>query len=290
MEKELLPRENDQVPDLSIIILCAGEGNRLKKITKILPKPLIKIELLNNVSILDNSITDLLKIGVNQIAIVIGHLGQKIRAHITSIKEGNLSLRNKILIIDSENQYKLGPLYSFLSITKYEAFFNNHNYYILIPGDTIFDFNILEEILLTIMKLIKTDDDYSYIFYRNIEVKELKKYYEIYRTVSIGQIEKSGSLEILKKFIITNLKEIALKIKINQIIPIIALSYKTINDLLLLNSEIPSKTLWESLNLYIEKGNTIRALKIENNSNFYDIDSEKDLIFLKKRKDNRCSD
>jgi len=290
MEKELLPRENNPVPDLSIIILCAGEGTRLKKITKTLPKPLIKIELLNNISILDNSITDLLKIGVNQIALVIGHLGQKIRAHITSIKEGDLSLRDKILIIDSENQYKLGPLYSFLSITKYETFFNNHNYYILMPGDTIFDFNILEESLLTIMKLIKTDDDYSYIFYRNIEVKELKRYYEIYRTVSIGQIEKSGSLEILKKFIITNLKEIALKIKINQIIPIIALSYKTINDLLLLNSEIPSKTLWESLNLYIEKGNTIRALKIENNSNFYDIDSEKDLIFLKKRKDNRCSD
>ena len=284
MEKELLPRENNPVPDLSIIILCAGEGTRLKKITKTLPKPLIKIELLNNISILDNSITDLLKIGVNQIALVIGHLGQKIRAHITSIKEGDLSLRDKILIIDSENQYKLGPLYSFLSITKYETFFNNHNYYILIPGDTIFDFNILEEILLTIMKLIKTDDDYSCIFYRNIEVKELKRYYEIYRTVSIGQIEKSGSLEILKKFIITNLKEIALKIKINQIIPIIALSYKTINDLLLLNSEIPSKTLWESLNLYIEKGNTIRALKIESNSNFYDIDSEVDLKFLKKRK------
>jgi len=284
MEKELLPRENSPIPGLSIIILCAGEGTRFKKITKTLPKPLIKIELLNNVTILDNSITDLLKLGVNQIAIVIGHLGQKIRAHITSIKEGNLSLGDKILIIDSENQYKLGPLYSFLSITKYETFFNNHNYYILIPGDTVFDFNILEEISHAIMKFIKTDEDYSCIFYRNIEVKELKRFYEISRTVSIGEIEKSGSFEILKKFILANLKEFASKINVNQIIPILALSYKTINELLLLNSEIPSKTLWESINLYVEKGNTIHALKIESNYNFYDIDSEKDLKFLKKKK------
>ncbi len=284
MEKELLPRENNPIPDLSIIILCAGEGRRLKKLTKTLPKPLIKIKLLNSVTILDNSITDLLKLGVNQIAIVIGHLGQKIRAHVTSIKEGNPSLGDKILIIDSENQYKLGPLYSFLSITKYETFFNKHNYYILIPGDTVFDFNILEEISHAIMKFIKTDEDYSCIFYRNIEVKELKRFYEISRTVSIGEIEKSGSSEILKKFILANLKEFASKINVNQIIPILALSYKTINELLLLNSEIPSKTLWESINLYVEKGNTIHALKIESNYNFYDIDSEKDLKFLKKKK------
>ncbi len=282
MEKELLPRGNNTIPDLSIIILCAGEGTRLKKITKTLPKPLIKIELLNNVTILDNSITNLLKLGVNQIAIVIGHLGQKIRAHITSIKEGNLSFGDKILIIDSENQYKLGPLYSFLSIMKNETFFNYHHYYILIPGDTVFDFNILEEISHAILKFIKINEDYSCIFYRNIEVKELKRFYEISRTVSLGEIEKSGSFEILKKFILANLKEIASKINVNQIIPIFALSYKTINELQLLNSEIPSKTLWESINLYIEKGNTMYALKIENNSNFYDIDSERDLKFLKK--------
>ena len=284
MGKGLLPRENNLTKGLSTIILCAGEGSRLKEITKTLPKPLIKIETLNNAPILDYSINQLLKLGINQIAIIIGHLGHKINEYIAFMKERIPTLRDKIFIIDSENQYKLGPLYSFLSITKNKMFFNNHNYYIIIPGDTIFDFNILKEILLIISNSIKEDKERACIFYRSIEINELKRLYDISRKISIGEIERSGTNVILKKLTQANFEKIASKIKVNQIIPILALPYKIINDILLLNSKIPSKTLWEALNLFIKKGNKIHAFNIESISNFYDIDSLKDIKFVNKKK------
>lgn len=276
MGKELLPRENDLAKSISTIILCAGEGSRLKEITKTLPKPLIKIETLNNVSILEFSINQLLKLGINQIAIIIGHLGYKINEFVADLKERIPSTRDKIFIIDSENQYKLGPLHSFLSTTKNKTFLNNHNYYIIIPGDTIFDFNILEEVLLIISNSIKKDKKRACLFYRSIEVNELKRFYDISRKISMGEIERSGTNVILKKLTQAKLEKISSKIKVNQIIPILALPYKIINDILLLNSKIPSKTLWEALNLFIKKGNKIYAFNIESISNFYDIDSLKD--------------
>ena len=64
-----------------------------------------------------------------------------------STREKNKSLKDKIILIDTKDQYKLGPLYSFISITKSKSFFREDNLYILIPGDTIFEFNILKEIM-----------------------------------------------------------------------------------------------------------------------------------------------
>ena len=139
MGKGLSLQRNDFKEKICAIILCAGEGKRLKEITKSLPKPLIKIEKLNNISIINHIINNLINLEINQIAIVIGYLGEMIQEYISSITNNNELLQKKLIIIDTEKQYKLGPLYSFLSITKNSNFFTNSNYYVLIPGDTIFD-------------------------------------------------------------------------------------------------------------------------------------------------------
>ena len=57
---ELSLLKNDVKEKLSIVILCAGEGTRLKKITKTVPKPLIKLEALNGISILHHTINTLI--------------------------------------------------------------------------------------------------------------------------------------------------------------------------------------------------------------------------------------
>ena len=89
---------------LSIVILCAGEGTRLKKITKITPKPLLKIEALNNISILYFNIKNLLNFEIDKIAIVIGHLGVKISEYISTLKksESTTSLSSN----DDDSKYK----------------------------------------------------------------------------------------------------------------------------------------------------------------------------------------
>ena len=291
MGKELSPQENDITNNLSTIILCAGEGTRLKEITKNIPKPLIKIEALNDISILNKIIIDLIKLGIERIAIVVGHLGVKIRDFVGALKEKNKILQNKIHIIDSENQYKQGPLYSFLSITKNQDFFNNSNYYILIPGDNILDFNILKEIMQILSKNINIIQEHAFVFYRNIDIKKLKEIHEKSKVVSIAEIEQLRINNLLKKISQVDLQILPSTIKINQIIPIFILSKEMITEILNLKTEIPVKTVWEALNFAIEKGKKIFAFKIKNIYNFYDIDNINDLkgLHIKREKDNRYS-
>jgi len=229
---ELSLLKNDFKDKLSIVILCAGEGTRLKEITKNIPKPLIKIEILNNTSILNHTINNLINLGIKQIAIVIGYLGDTIRDFISTIIKNNGSLQDKLIIINTENQYKLGPLYSFLSITKNKTFFNPDNFYIMIPAEIV-----------------------------------------------------------LKRISQVKLSDIPYKDVLNQFIPIFALSYDSINEILKLKDEIPIRTVWETINYMIVNGKKIFAFEIENKDHFYDIDNIDDLTNLnKKKEDNRRSD
>ena len=71
MVKKLLPRKNEIKNSISSIILCAGEGSRLKELTKTIPKPLLKIEAIDNKTILENNINGIIKLGIKQIRTII---------------------------------------------------------------------------------------------------------------------------------------------------------------------------------------------------------------------------
>lgn len=283
--------KNNFKEKLSAIILCAGEGTRLKGITKTVPKPLIKIKALNNISILNHIINNLINLEIKQIAIVIGYLRDIIREFVSILIKNNGSLQDKLIIVNAKNQYKLGPLYSFLSITKNKSFFKPDNYYILIPGDTIFDINILEEILFIISNNYKLIQEYPFVFYRNIGLSTTERIYGRTKLISNAEVEKIGSEIVLNRISQVQLKNIPSKGVINQIVPIFVLGYDFINEILNLNHQIPVKTVWETLNYMIANGNKIIAFEIENKHYFYDIDNKNDLKNLKKKiEDNRCSD
>ncbi|MFX1597414.1 MAG: sugar phosphate nucleotidyltransferase, partial [Promethearchaeota archaeon] len=224
---------------LSVIILCAGKGTRLKKITKNLPKPLIKIEALNNSSILNHTINNLIKLEIKKIAIVIGYLGDAIRENISTLLKENCSLQDRLIIIDTENQYKLGSLYSFLSITKNHLFFNPNFNYLLIPGDTIFDFRLLEEILSLISKNFKFLQIYSFAFYRKIDINTFKEFYKGKKIISVAEVEKSGLDMTLKKIYQNKLQFFPSKKVMNQLIPLFVFNYDTINEILHYKGLIP---------------------------------------------------
>lgn len=290
MVTELSLLKNEFKERLSIVILCAGEGIRLKKITKTTPKPLIKIKALNNISILHHLINTLINLEIKHIAIVIGHLGETIRQFILNLKNENQTFQERLTIIDTENEYKLGPLYSFLSITKDKSFFTKKNIYLVIPGDTIFDYDLLIEILSKISKKNDSFYYYPFVFYRKIGLKSLREIYRQKRLISNAEIQINGSEITLNKISQIKVRDILCSDVLNQIIPIIALNYDSIIEILKINKKIPITTIWEALNYIIFNGKKVYAIKLESKKHFYDIDYAYDLETQKKKeKDNRCS-
>ncbi|NVM38701.1 MAG: NTP transferase domain-containing protein [Candidatus Lokiarchaeota archaeon] len=282
--------ENKLKEKLTFVILCAGEGKRLKKLTKDNPKPLLKINGLENGSILQNTIFKLIKLGIKQIAIIIGHLGSAISEFVSSLTKKDLSLQNKLVIINSENQYKFGPLYSFLSITKNKTIYNDNNYFLLIPGDTIFDLSLLKEILSIISKNYETIQKYPFIFYRNIAPERLREIYKKNKVISNAELKKSGFEIVLKMISQLKISNIHPEAIINQILPFFGFDYDIINEILNFKEQNPFTTVWETLNYLISNKKKVIAFNIESKYQFFDIDDKYDLKKLKKKKDNRCPD
>jgi len=139
MENQLSPLNTKFMENLTIVILCAGEGKRAKGIADDIPKPLIKVESLKNQSILTILISQLYSFGIKPIVIVIGYLGKQIEKEIISSKAKNPHISETIIINSAGNRYKLGPLHSFLSITSNKRVFKTNELFLVIPGDTIYD-------------------------------------------------------------------------------------------------------------------------------------------------------
>lgn len=284
--------KNELIKNLTAVILCAGEGKRLKKLTKDTPKPLLKLDLLDNNTILQNTISKLITFGIKQIVIVIGHLGTAITDYISKISRNNISLQKKLIIIDSENQYKFGPLYSFLSITKSKTIYKDQNYYLLIPGDTIFDFHLLKAIFSIISKNYDSFMKYPIVFYRTMKKKKIQSIKKKKLVISHANIDTS-CLEILIKGISQlNIKKVDSKTELNEVIPVFSLNYDSINEILNLKDKTPFTTVWEVLNYMISNKKKVIGFNIESKYQFFDFDEKSDLKKIKNRKekDYRCSD
>lgn len=289
---QLLPQKNKFRNKISIIILCAGEGKRFKEITQNLPKPLLKIKSLNNITILQHTINNFTKLGINQIAIIKGHLGYQIDDFISSLKRTNKYLKDKLLIIDSGIDYKLGPLYSFLSITKNNMIFKKENLFLVIPGDTIFEFDLLSDIFTTLINNYNLIHEYPIISYRKIELNILKEKYKYLiqkspKFISIAQIERNNSKKFLKAIQQEDLRVIKDIEFIRQIIPVFLFNFKLVSEFLKLKEKVSINTIREMINYVIGYGQKIIAIEIDNKFEFFDIDSKLDLLNLdiKKKRD-----
>ncbi|GAG80662.1 unnamed protein product, partial [marine sediment metagenome] len=107
MEIQLSPPNTKFMENLTIVILCAGEGKRAKGIADNIPKPLIKVESLNNQSILTILISNLYRFGIKSIVIVTGYLSKVIEKDINSFQAKNTYKSGTIIINNAGNRYKL---------------------------------------------------------------------------------------------------------------------------------------------------------------------------------------
>ncbi len=277
LDKEFLEK-------ITPVILCAGEGVRLKEITTKIPKPLILINALDNKPILRHTIDLLLRVGVNRIAIVKGYLGNKIDDFIDKLKQERADLKEKLVGVDATDQYKLGPLYSFLSITKTINLFRRNYIYLILPGDTIFEYELLNEIFSLLEENFKLKQKDPIIFYRQIMGSYLKQR-DKSEQISCIDIEKINSKRFLKSIKQVKVSTISNSESFNQIIPIFLFQWDFIQDIIKAEKKISVKTIREAVNHLIKQGNRIFVIKINNKYNFYDIDNKLDLIELEKLKD-----
>jgi len=184
--------------ELTAIILAGGKGSRLGNLTKIKPKPLLKI---NNKKFLDYLIFDIARFGFKKIIIIAGYKGTQFSPY-----KNKIIFDCKIdLFIEKKINGTSGAIYKIKNKIKSDFFIFN--------GDTMFNFNYLDLLLLS-----KKKKGYKiYLSLRKEICKDLKRYnsYKFLNKKLISHEKKinkkvliSGGIAFCKKMAIKNLKKI----------------------------------------------------------------------------------
>jgi len=281
--------ENNFKDKITSVVLCAGEGTRAKNISQNLPKSLLKVNSLNNQTILSLIFSNLKNLNLDPIVVVTGHLGEHIEDFINSFMAENQYAEESIIIHSSGDDYKLGPLFSFLSITKNDQIFNEEKLFMVLPGDTVFDFNLIQEILNLILENYSLVINSSIIFYRKIRTDVLKMKFEKYhpkyeKNISYLRIEEKDSKAIVKEISQEKLSSISNQEIIQQVIPIFIFNNAYIEAIKDLSSSVKFRTIREVVNLMLEREKLFFAVSVSPENNFYDIDTPLDLIILNEKK------
>lgn len=271
--------------NLTSVILCAGEGKRAKGIADEIPKPLIKVESLNNQSILTILISHLYRFGIKPIIIVTGYLGEQIEKDIIASQAKNLYKSETIIINKAGNRYRLGPLHSFLSITRNKRVFKTNELFLVIPGDTIFDYKLMEEILNLLKDNYSKVNQNSIIFYRRTNKLALNKETEEFgpmcnKMLSCVRTKEKGSKLYVKEIYQRNINTLSDEEEFNQIIPIFIITYDYVKNFENLASKIKLNKIIDAVNSSIKNDMEFLACMVKSDQNFYDIDTALDLTFV----------
>ena len=123
------------------IILCAGFGKRVLPLTKTLPKPLLKV---NQVPLIEYSIKILKELGIEEIAVNVHYLKDKIIEYLDSYHP-NIKIFNEEIILDTGGA--LVNAKSFLS----------DDYFVILNSDTIWQKNYIPFMKSLIHKTIENN-------------------------------------------------------------------------------------------------------------------------------------
>ena len=115
---------------LDLVILCGGKGSRLKKLTKNIPKPLLKI---NNIEFLNYIINFYQKYNFRKIYLLAGYKGRQIK------KKFDKKLFNLIKVEVIIEKFPMGPA-GCLRLLKKKI----KNKFLLVNGDSYIDYNFID--------------------------------------------------------------------------------------------------------------------------------------------------
>ncbi|MHA2430775.1 MAG: NTP transferase domain-containing protein [Promethearchaeota archaeon] len=285
MEIQLLPQEKNKEKNVIPIILCAGKGTRYGKITRKIPKPLIKINALNNITILHHLIRDLSILRVSKIAVVTGYLSEQIEAFLDNLIKKHWNLKDKLVLVHSGEDYKKGPLFSLLSIIKNKNIYKKDKIFIVFPGDTIFTTELLKEIFSFIYENFDLVLTSPYIFYQEIQAKNLYKSYKGgINFISILESEETKPKIKIKEIKKIDINSVPDERYLKKIIPILVLNCSFLEILNKLSKSNPVEEIREILNVYLKQCQNLVPFKIDSKKKFYDIDTIDDLNYFNRLK------
>ena len=121
------------------IILCAGFGKRVLPLTNTTPKPLLTI---NNIPLIEYSIKILKELGVNEIAVNVHHLKQKISSYINK-NYPDIKVFEEEVILDTG-----GALVN-------AKHFLSDDYFLVLNSDTVWQKNYILDMKTLIKKTIQ---------------------------------------------------------------------------------------------------------------------------------------
>ena len=157
------------------------------------------------------------------------------------------------------------------------------------PGDTVFDFNLILEILNLLLENYSQVINRSIIFYRQIRTDVLKKKFEKYfpkyeKSISYLRIEEKDSIAIVKEISQEKLSSFSNQEVIQQVIPIFIFSNAYIKAIKDISSSANIRTIREVVNIMLERERLFFAVSVSPENNFYDIDIPLDLKILNEKK------
>ncbi len=114
------------------MILASGRGERMMPLTRDLPKPMLKI---GNVTLIEDKIIKLSEIGIQEIVINTGYLGEYIKDHV-----GDGSKFGIRIIISDEGELPIGTAEG---VRKALSYFNNENF-ILVNADIWTNYSFID--------------------------------------------------------------------------------------------------------------------------------------------------
>lgn len=178
---------------MQAIILAAGMGKRLGDLTRSNTKCMVKV---NDVPLIDRALTQLSRLDLSRVILVIGYEGEKLRAHVGDSYKGL-----KITYIENPVYDKTNNIYS-LSLAKKEL---QEDDTLLIESDLIFEGQLLDKLvsnpypnLALVDKyetwmdgtMVKLDEDNNIV---NFVPKKAFRYDEVdsyYKTVNIYKFSR----------------------------------------------------------------------------------------------------
>jgi len=119
---------------MKAVILNAGEGKRLRPLTTLKPKCLLR---LNTITILEHQLNNLIECGIEKVIIVVGYLANQI---FEAMNNKNFPI--EIEFIQNPIYFKTNTIYSLWLARKHIK-----DDFVYLNGDVVFDEKILERLL-----------------------------------------------------------------------------------------------------------------------------------------------
>ena len=144
------------------------------------------------------------------------------------------------------------------------------------PGDTIFEFNLLFQIITFLLNNTEIFQKNPVFFYRKILVTDLKKI-QVPETISIADIKKKTPQNIIKKLKKQYLSSLSNSDSIRQLVPISSFPYSFLTEILDFVENLNVNTISGVINEMIIKGFNFIAVKLSSEYSFYDVDRISDI-------------